>query len=70
MHRAERLVQAALAPDTVRCRVRADGIVIELDPAALGRMPGHPALEASLRTLAGGAVRFAAYRSGSAFLRP
>jgi len=69
VHRAERLVADALAPTTVRCRVRADGVVIELDQEALGRMQREAALADQLRTLVGGPVRFAAYRTGSAFLR-
>ena len=42
VHAAERLVSARLAPRTVRCRVRAGAVVIELDEAALARLdPGH-----------------------------
>jgi pyridinium-3,5-biscarboxylic acid mononucleotide sulfurtransferase len=70
VHGAERLVSEALAPRTVRCRVRADGVAIELDPDSLARLPSCRAqLEAALRALAGRPVRFAAYRTGSAFLR-
>ncbi|MGR8918118.1 MAG: adenine nucleotide alpha hydrolase [Gammaproteobacteria bacterium] len=75
--RAETLVREALAATTVRCRVRADGIVIELDDAAFAgaAADGLAALGAQLHTLAATRgldqpVSFARYRRGSAFLRP
>ncbi len=68
VHRAERLVAEMLAPRTVRCRVRAKGIVIELDHAAMQRLDEAPALPAALQVLARRPVTFAPYRSGSAFL--
>jgi uncharacterized protein len=72
---AERLVAAALGPETVRCRVRASAIVIELDARALARLDTESAR--SLRELLAGVahrpssrpIRFAPYRNGSAFLR-
>jgi len=77
VHAAETLVAARLSPRTVRCRVRANGVVIELDPAALAAMETVPAdgLRAELQRLADAVglrapVRFAAYRNGSAFLVP
>lgn len=76
VHEAERLVARALRPATVRCRVRAAGIVVELDAAALERLDalGREALAARLRELfAAGGVRrvaFERYRVGSAFLHP
>ncbi len=70
VHRAERAVTEALAPRTVRCRVRGDGVVIELDAEALGRVAAQAALADRLHAMVGGPVRFAAYRTGSAFLRP
>jgi uncharacterized protein len=70
VHRAERMVADALSPRTVRCRVRAGGIVIELDAATLGRTHDTAALTGDLEKMFGGHVRFAAYRTGSAFLRP
>lgn len=79
VHQAERLVADALrplgSPATVRCRVRAGGIVIELDEAMLKQL--DPSDEQRVRGLLEellnreGLVRlvsFAAYRSGSAFL--
>jgi uncharacterized protein len=77
IHAAERLVAAALRPRTVRCRVRAAGVVIELDEAALALL--DPARERDLQARLGAVleaarlrppVRFAPYRVGSAFLRP
>ena len=72
VHRIERLVSERLDPETVRCRVRADALVVELDPAALARM--DDTLLATVRAAAGRAdsglpVRVEAYRRGSAFLR-
>jgi uncharacterized protein len=71
----ERLVTAALGPTTVRCRVRASAVVIELDAGALARLDADSAR--SLRELLAGVahrpasrpIRFAPYRNGSAFLR-
>jgi uncharacterized protein len=70
VHAAEQLVSAAVAPATVRCRVRAGGVVIELDPAALvAAREGGGMLLAELEELAGTKVTLAPYRTGSAFLR-
>jgi len=75
VHSVERLLNARLSPETVRCRVRAAAIVIELDGTTLGSLheserdrirrvidslPGRPARAA---------VEFEPYRNGSAFLR-
>ncbi|MDR3538524.1 MAG: hypothetical protein P4L71_18660 [Acetobacteraceae bacterium] len=74
---AERRLRAVLDPRTVRCRVRAGGVVVELDGDTLARL--DPVRADALRTeLAGlvagagldAAVSFAPYRTGSAFLRP
>lgn len=71
VHRAEQMVAAALAPRTVRARLRAAGMVIELDPEALERLPPrHADLLAALGELTERPVSFAPYRAGSAFLRP
>ena len=77
IHAAERYLARQLQPETVRCRRRKAGIVIELDEPTLG------ALSASRRAALGAAVAgmfetndrtrpvsFAPYRTGSAFLRP
>ncbi len=74
VHSAEKLVGARLSPRTVRCRVRAHAVVIELDEAALARSEALQAeLRAELRALAAAAgvtkpIDFAPYRTGSAFL--
>ena len=74
VHAAERYLARQLKPQTVRCRRRKSGIVIELDAPTLD------ALSEGRRAVLGGAVagmfdggrpvRFAPYRLGSAFLRP
>lgn len=75
VHASERLVGAAVAARTVRCRVRAAGVVLELDAAALDALA--PQRRAELAGEVGGifagaghalAVSFAPYRNGSAFL--
>lgn len=76
IHEAEKLVAAALHPSTVRCRVRAAGIVIELDATSLAKLAvaEEDRLRRAVARLLARAgiaapVAFAAYRSGSAFLR-
>ncbi len=75
VHQAETLLTARLAPKTVRCRVRAQAVVVELDEAALAALgDAREALRAEVQALADAAglrrpVEFAAYRNGSAFLR-
>jgi uncharacterized protein len=76
VHAAETLVGRALSPRTVRCRVRAGGVVVELDEAALAALDPATAaaLGAEVQALAVAAglpapVGFARYRTGSAFLR-
>jgi uncharacterized protein len=77
VHETEKLVGAALRPNTVRCRVRAKGVVVELDAAALATadQTQRNRLSASIAELFGGAgfdyeVSFAPYRVGSAFVHP
>ncbi|MGD9602401.1 MAG: adenine nucleotide alpha hydrolase [Gammaproteobacteria bacterium] len=72
----ESLVRERIAPQTVRCRLRRVGVVIELDRdshAALA-VAVRAVLEADLTALARrhgirGAIAFAPYARGSAFLR-
>lgn len=75
VHATEQLVTGALSPRTVRCRVRARGVVIELDREALASLDDarRAALAAEIEALfdARGfslAASFAPYRTGSAFL--
>lgn len=70
-------LREAVMPETVRCRVRRRGVVVEMDEASLARLApaeqerwteriGERALAAGLS----GAVGFEIYRQGSAFIRP
>ena len=75
VHASERMVGAALAARTVRCRVRAAGVVLELDAATLDGTSAAQRAELAaavgdLFATAGRAqsVSFAPYRNGSAFL--
>src|SRR5581483_5191156 len=75
IHATEQLVSRALAPETVRCRVRASGIVIELDAVHLASVNDsqRQLLEREIHALFVGThphatVRFEPYRTGSAFL--
>jgi uncharacterized protein len=75
VHQAEQLTTRVLGASTVRCRVRARGVVIELDRASLDAMPvetrsGLASQIAALFQSVGfdGGVDFAPYRVGSAFL--
>ena len=72
----ERLVRAATGAATVRCRVRGDAVVVELDEGALSALdsPLRAALgsEVGERMTAAGVsrtLRFEPYRMGSAFLK-
>jgi len=75
VHASERLVGAAVAARTVRCRVRAAGVVLELDAATLDAIePRRRAeLAGEVSGIFAGAglarpVTFAPYRNGSAFV--
>lgn len=76
VNRAELKVRDAAEAQVVRCRIRADGIEIELDAATLSRLrpEGRDTLGRQVEELATDAgiaspVRFGPYRMGSAFLR-
>ena len=76
IHRVEVRVRNALSPQSVRCRVRREAVVVELDPAALERLDpaAGDAMAEEVRAafgarLASRPVRFEPYRMGSAFLR-
>ena len=73
VHAAETLVTARLKPRTVRCRVRARGVVVELDSGALARLGDTDGLRDEVKIMAAqvglpGPVAFAEYQMGSAFL--
>jgi uncharacterized protein len=75
VHATEKLVSDRLAPGTVRCRVRARGVVIELDQDSLSGLQGRPrdTLATEIGRLFAEAgfdlsVAFEPYRTGSAFL--
>lgn len=77
IYRAERLVQRELMPKTVRCRVRHEAVVIELDAESIHVLDSTKTTELRqqigvLLATAGVThpVSFQAYRMGSAFLRP
>ena len=73
----ERLVRDTTGAGTVRCRVRRDAVVVELDDAALAGLDDSRRValagEVEARMTAAGvsrALRFEPYRMGSAFLKP
>lgn len=75
VHQAEQLAARHVAAQTIRCRVRASAVVIELDQRALATLgPARAAaLVADVTTLARTAgidapVSLAPYRTGSAFV--
>jgi pyridinium-3,5-biscarboxylic acid mononucleotide sulfurtransferase len=75
VHTTEQVVAQAIQPKTVRCRVRAAGVVVELDAETLERLEvrEQDALRSRVRDLfaAGGhhrPVTLEPYRVGSAFL--
>jgi uncharacterized protein len=74
VHQVEQLVSDRLRPQTVRCRVRSTGMVIELDDASFERFrETEPNLSSEVEGLLKAANRpssiaFAPYRMGSAFL--
>jgi pyridinium-3,5-biscarboxylic acid mononucleotide sulfurtransferase len=75
IHATEILVGAVLQPKTVRCRVRARGVVIELDEASLRSLSDdlrdnltskiHDVFANNIDSVS---ISFAPYRTGSAFL--
>jgi uncharacterized protein len=73
--RVETAIRERLRPETVRCRQRRDRMVIELDDDGLRRIEGaeYAALRQEIAAVCriaglGGAVDYAPYRRGSAFL--
>jgi uncharacterized protein len=77
VHAVEGLLQAELAPRTVRCRLLREGVAIQLDAAGLERIlaaQSAPLRRSVERLLARHGqthpVRYEPYRMGSAFHRP
>ena len=75
IHATEKLVGEMLQPETVRCRVRANAIVVELDSASLHNLLPVIRDDLSQKIIAmfdaismAKPVSFAPYRVGSAFL--
>ncbi len=75
IHATEKLISETLRPQTVRCRVRAGGIVVELDAASLLNLSQSVGDNLTQNITAmfneidvAQPVSFAAYRVGSAFL--
>lgn len=73
IHKVERFISAFLRPQTVRCRLRREGVVVELDAASLAGLADRDGLSAEIANLlpvqlARRPVRFEAYRNGSAFV--
>ncbi len=73
---AESALRRELGPMTVRCRVRADGVTVELDAAVLSGLGRDRKRTLAARVGAwfgkagrDGAVRFAPYRRGSSVVR-
>ena len=73
--RVEQLVRKKLAPATVRCRIRANEIVVSLDEMALANLTAERTekLSMEIKSIHGGLLgkplRFGAYKQGEAFLR-
>lgn len=75
IHAIERLMGEELAPETIRCRVRRTGVIVELDPQTLARIAPdrRPYLSDAIvallpEALAAGPIGFEVYRNGSAFI--
>jgi len=77
IYRVEKRLRAEIDAETVRCRIRSDAVVIELDDQALGALSADRRI--ALGEQVGDLVRssgleqvvtFEPYRMGSAFVRP
>jgi uncharacterized protein len=74
IHEVERTVTARLRPATVRCRIRAAAIVVELDASTLSKLTADEVrgltalIGAHARRPENLPIRFEVYRNGSAFL--
>jgi pyridinium-3,5-biscarboxylic acid mononucleotide sulfurtransferase len=76
IHDAERIIVAAIAPATVRCRVRSTGVVVELDASTLAKLSDEDRRRLTALIISQSAppthlpIAFETYRNGSAFLVP
>ena len=72
INNAENLLRAALSPKTVRCRGRAEGVVVELDEPTLSALSEEQNARLGLQVgnffVPPAKVRFTHYKMGSAFL--
>ncbi len=70
IHSAENAVRTIIAAAAVRCRVRASGVVVEIDAPALAATdaPTRDAAADAVAAIFGSRPAFAPYRNGSAFL--
>jgi len=75
IHNVELIVGQRLTPKTIRCRIRRDGVVIELDPESLSSTSSEQrrALSSTIAdllpsSLLGKPISFEPYRNGSAFV--
>lgn len=76
IHRVERYLSERLSPQTVRCRLRNTGVVVELDQISLNALSSTEIndLSITIQTMCRSAgiekpFAFEAYRMGSAFLK-
>ncbi len=71
VHEVENYLRETWSPRTARCRIRASGLVVELDEASLRRLSQgeREAMAAGVAALTGDrAISIASYRNGSAFV--
>ncbi|NQV98545.1 MAG: adenine nucleotide alpha hydrolase [Rhodospirillales bacterium] len=72
VNKVERYISELLAPETVRCRILAKQVEIQLDPASFGKLDGSDDLRGQIAAFAATGqslpIKFAAYRQGSAFV--
>jgi len=68
----ERYIDALLTPDTVRCRILAKQVEIQLDPESFHKLDGADDLRGQIMAYAKTdqslPIKFAAYKQGSAFV--
>ena len=76
VHKVERRLQQQLKPEVVRCRIKPDQVVIQLDPNSLKRLNGDQqiwqklVMEMAIEQNMPQSIHFEPYRMGSAFVPP